>query len=83
LNNVVFSSKSEEWATPGGILKALNDEFHFTCDIWATLENAKCPRFFTRADDGLSKSWDGERVFMNSPYGLQISKWIQKASRIK
>ena len=27
--------------------------------------NAKCERYFTIADDGLRKHWDGERVFMN------------------
>ena len=30
-------------------------------------------------DDGLSKSWNGERVFCNPPYGKEISKWVKKA----
>ena len=31
-------------------------------------------------DDGLSKDWSGERVFMNPPYSRgQQEKWIKKA----
>lgn len=83
MNDVLFSSKSEEWATPASVFNALDDEFHFTLDVCATPENAKCQRFFTKQDDGLSKGWDGETVFMNPPYGLHISKWIEKASQIR
>jgi site-specific DNA-methyltransferase (adenine-specific) len=37
-------------------------------------------RFFTPDDDGLAQCWDGERVFMNPPYGRHIGKWVQKAA---
>lgn len=55
----------------------------FTLDPCATKENAKCGKFYTKEDDGLSKSWDGERVFMNPPYGREIGKWVKKASEIE
>ena len=60
--------QSVHWATPTAFYKELNDEFHFTFD--------PCP--LTPTFDGLSVPW-GERVFMNPPYGRQISKWIKKA----
>ena len=72
-------AKSVEWSTPQGLFEQLNDEFNFTLDPCATPENAKCAKFYTREDDGLSKSWAGERVFMNCPYGREASNWIAKA----
>lgn len=57
----------------------LNDEFNFTLDPCATDENAKCSKYFTIEDDGLSKDWSNDVVFMNPPYGREIKKWIKKA----
>lgn len=28
--------------------------------------------------DGLSRSWEGETVFCNPPYGREIGKWVKK-----
>ena len=50
----------------------------FTIDVAASARNAKCSRFFTRADDGLSRSWAGERVWCNPPYS-SIGPWVEKA----
>jgi site-specific DNA-methyltransferase (adenine-specific) len=79
--SVHFMSTTPEWATPQSTFDELNEEFHFTLDPCATKENAKCKKFFTAEDDGLSKSWGGERVFMNPPYGREIGRWVQKASQ--
>ncbi|MGG4783988.1 phage N-6-adenine-methyltransferase, partial [Morganella morganii] len=76
---VHYSSKSNEWATPQNLFDELNDEFNFTLDPCATDENAKCSKYFTIEDDGLSKDWSNEVVFMNPPYGREIKKWIEKA----
>ncbi|MDR5622667.1 phage N-6-adenine-methyltransferase [Staphylococcus haemolyticus] len=76
---VHYSSKSNEWATPQNLFDELNDEFNFTLDPCATDENAKCSKYFTVEDDGLSKNWSNEVVFMNPPYGREIKKWIKKA----
>ena len=76
---VHYSSKSNEWATPQNLFDELNDEFNFTLDPCATDENSKCSKHFTIEDDGLSKDWSNEVVFMNPPYGREIKKWIKKA----
>lgn len=77
---LMFSSKSNEWATPQTLFDELDREFRFTLDPCATAENAKCKKYYTIKDDGLSQNWDGETVFCNPPYGRQISKWVQKAA---
>lgn len=78
VSNVHFSSKTPEWATPQAFFDVLNKEFRFTLDPCATQENAKCAKFYTEKDDGLSKSWAGERVFCNPPYGRTIGQWVKK-----
>lgn len=75
----MYSSTTPEWSTPQAFFDELDKEFHFTLDPCATVENAKCEKFYMKEDDGLSKSWAGETVFMNPPYGREISKWIKKA----
>lgn len=77
--SVHFSSKSNEWTTPQYLFDELDDEFKFTLDPCATDENAKCSKYFTIEDDGLSKDWSNDVVFMNPPYGREIKKWIKKA----
>ena len=77
--SVHFSSASAEWETPGDLFNELDRIFGgFTLDPCATPQNAKCARFFTRADDGLAQAWTG-KVFMNPPYGREIGKWVRKA----
>lgn len=58
-NEVMWSSKSDEWATPIEFFKELDKEFHFNLDPCSTAENHKCLNYFTKEDDGLSKSWGG------------------------
>lgn len=78
VNNVLFSSKSDEWSTPPEIYEELDKEFNFTLDPCSTQYNHKCSKYFTAEDDGLSRSWGGERVFCNPPYS-NISEWVKKA----
>lgn len=63
---VMFSSASEEWATPQGLFDELNAEFGFTLDPCSTHENAKCTKHYTKADDGLAQSWGGRDCFLQS-----------------
>jgi len=81
MNSAVhFSSATDLWSTPQDFYDELNKEFNFTLDPCATNDNAKCAKYFTVEDDGLSQSWDGEVVFMNPPYGRVIGDWMKKAS---
>lgn len=75
---VMFSSKTDQWATPQDFFDKLNEEFHFTLDPCADEFNHKCDKYYTKEDDGLKQSWQNERVFCNPPYGREIGKWVHK-----
>jgi len=77
----MFSSKSNEWETPPDFYERLNKKFMFDLDPCCTELSAKCDKFFTADDNGLEQDWSGHRVFMNPPYGRQISKWVEKAHK--
>lgn len=77
--SVHFSSKTDLWSTPQAFFDKLNDEFGFELDVCATLDNAKCKKFFTEKDDGLAQEWIGV-VWMNPPYGREIGDWMRKAN---
>jgi phage N-6-adenine-methyltransferase len=62
------------------VFDELDAEFHFETDVCALASNAKCRRFFTPADDGLTQPWTGV-CWMNPPYGRTIGQWIEKAYR--
>ena len=83
INSGLFTSETDVWATPQDFFDKLNTEFNFTLDPCCNSENAKCPKFFTEKENGLLQSWDNESVFMNPPYGKEISKWVQKASEAR
>lgn len=77
---VMFSSKTGEWSTPQDFFDKLNWRFgEFDLDPCADCANTKCANFFTEAEDGLSKSWEGFTSFINPPYGRGMDRWIQKA----
>ena len=71
-----------DWETPQDFFDALDAEFHFTLDVCASHQNAKCARYFTIEDDGLSQEWSGV-CWMNPPYGREIKNWLKKASESK
>ena len=78
LNEHLFSSKSFDWETPQDFYDKLDREFHFTLDVCATKENAKCREYFTPEQDGLKQEWYGT-CWMNPPYGKGIDRWMKKA----
>jgi site-specific DNA-methyltransferase (adenine-specific) len=69
---------TDSWETPDSLFAELDREFHFTLDAAAEPHNAKCCRFFTRADDGLSQPWSGV-VWVNPPDGNDTGRWVRKA----
>ena len=68
MKRVLFSNVTEHWSTPADVYGALDREFGFTLD--------PCP---LKGVEGLTRSWEGERVFCNPPYGPGILKWIRKS----
>lgn len=76
--DVMYSSKTDQWATPLDFFQELNTEFKFDLDPCADEENHKCERFFTKEQNGLLQDW-GCRVFCNPPYGKEIGAWVEKA----
>lgn len=58
--SVMYSSKSDEWATPQSFFDEINMEFDFNLDPCSTEENHKCEEYYTQEENGLSKNWGGE-----------------------
>lgn len=70
----------DDRATPLDFFQPIADRFGgFTLDAAAAPHNAKCQKYFTRADDGLKRSWGGERVWCNPPYS-DLAAWTAKAN---
>lgn len=80
MNDVMFSSKSDEWSTPQDVFDNLDAEFHFNLDPCCTHENRKCENYYTKEDNGLKHSWGGYSVFCNPPYS-NIAEWVEKCYR--
>jgi len=78
VNSGLYTSNSDEWATPQLFFNELDREFNFELDVCATDQNAKCTRYFTREQDGLSQDWGRLKVWCNPPYGKGIDRWISK-----
>lgn len=72
--------RRDDWETPPELFGNLNREFQFTLDAAASDANAKCSRYYTIAEDGLSMPWAGHRVWCNPPYGRDVSAWVAKAA---
>lgn len=62
MNKVLFSSNSNEWATPQSLFDELNKEFNFTLDPCANEQNHKCALYYTMQDDGLRQNWGGGKM---------------------
>lgn len=67
MNDVLLSSKNMSWCTPIAFFNELNNEFDFELDPAASDKSAKCAKYFTPADDGLTRDWGGvPRVLQSS-----------------
>lgn len=86
--SVMFSSKTDKWATPQDFFDKMHAEFNFELDVCADWDNKKCPFYFGQGphpqmfQDGLTIPWhlNAKRAWMNPPYGREIGAWIRKAS---
>lgn len=77
--NIHFSSQSPEWYTPVHIidrsLLALGAIDLDPCSNSHETPNVPAALHFTQEEDGLKHEWYG-RVYMNPPYGREVSKWV-------
>lgn len=60
---VMYSSKTDNWATPQDFYDKLDSEFHFTLDPCADKNNHKCKKYYTKEDDGLLQDWGVKLYF--------------------
>src|SRR5262249_36502382 len=74
------TSQRNDWETPQAIFADYDREFHFTLDVCATPETAKCARYFTPAMNGLILDWGDDVCWMHPPFA-QIAAWMEKAYR--
>lgn len=79
--NVHFSSESPDWNTPPEIInrvaQALDGIDLDPCSNRSGAPNVPATRHFSISDDGLKQQWNG-KVYMNPPYGDEISAWATK-----
>jgi phage N-6-adenine-methyltransferase len=74
-----FGQHTDEHPTPWPIVRAFSPPNGFDLDPAATSENAKAPRFYTKAEDGLKQHWEGD-VWLNPPYGnTNIAEWLRRS----
>lgn len=88
MDEILFSSRSDEWGTPKWLFDRLNDSFDFTLDPCANPYRLLLPvgttkRNISLAEDGLLADWTNERVFINPPYSKvggksQAGLWCSK-----
>lgn len=69
---------NSEWYTLPEFLELVYSIMSIDLDPCSpVVPTVRCKKFYTAADDGLTKEWEGN-VFLNPPYGRDISKWIDK-----
>ena len=86
MNSGLFSSNTDEWATPKAFFQSLDAEFHFDLDPCANAGNAKCRDYYTIEDDGLTKNWGGAESVLqptirktNREMGRKVRGGIEEA----
>lgn len=81
---ILHSTVSVEWYTPKNITNLVREVFQKEIDLDpASCEEANrlvCANaYYTKEDNGLTKSWDAENVFLNPPYGRNGQRdWTRK-----
>jgi site-specific DNA-methyltransferase (adenine-specific) len=76
ISKALYSSASDDWATPQALFDVLNKQFKFEADMAATKENAKCKEFYS---DSLDITWDMTGwLWCNPPYS-KIKEFSLKA----
>lgn len=83
---VMFSSKTDQWATPNSFFAEIDKEFHFTLDPCADEFNHKCDKWYGVESNGLLQNWGGIGCFVTRPTAERLLsgcvRHITKATRI-
>ena len=79
INNGLFTSKTDQWATPQNFFDKLNAQYNFELDVCADKTNHKVKKYYDEQDNGLIQPWAPYRCWMNPPYGRVIGHWMKKA----
>lgn len=77
----IAPAQSTDYITPESILVPVRAYFggKIPLDPATIASNpTKAKRFFTPAEDGLSKGWSRKGNFLNPPYGKEIREWVAK-----
>lgn len=74
-----FSSLTDEWGTPMDLFREQDRKFNFTLDPCGTKLRLlkEDMTTWTKEDNGLPRSWAGQRVFVNPPFS-EMTTWCQK-----
>lgn len=73
---VSVHTSTDEWWTPQDIVSSLGEFDLDPCAPVSSPARTGCRNYFTKLDDGLSKTWLG-RVWLNPPYS-SAGKWIER-----
>lgn len=68
----------QKYGTPQPFFDKQHAVHKFTIDLAADENNAKLNRYWSEDHDALSRSWTGERGWLNPPY-RNVGKWVEKA----
>lgn len=82
VNKALFSSNSDEWATPIEVFQQLDNEFCFNLDPCASDFNHKCETYYTAENDGLSHTWGGIEYSVIRLTARLISGWRKHTERV-
>ncbi len=78
-----YSSDTPEWNTPNHVIEKVTSVFG-EIDLDPCSNSHETPAVparthYTVIDDGLTLPWEG-KIYMNPPYGREISSWVKKLS---
>ncbi len=78
---VHFQSEKDDWHTPPEVIQCvvavLGKIDLDPCSNWFGPPNVPAGIHYTENEDGLKQEWIG-RVYMNPPYGREISNWVDR-----
>ena len=77
----MMSSDKQDWETPQTFVDLVSKKLgeSFGLDVCAYDLTAKAPKWFTEADNALTKEWDAPMCWMNPPYGKELPIWLKYA----